>query len=80
MRIITRYAWIFLAGLILSSCITTQSVPIDQMEPGKVTLPANIRKVALISRNFKFLVDTLAGYYNLDFRLQKGFKGDNQVI
>jgi len=80
MRIITKYTWILLAGLILTSCITTQSVPIDQMEPGKVTLPALIRKVALISRNFKFSVDTLAGYYNLDFRLKKGTKADNLVI
>lgn len=80
MKIITRYMWILFAGLILSSCITTLRVPIDQMEPGKVSLPGHLRKVALISRNFKFSVDTLAGYYKMDFRLKKGTKGDNRVI
>jgi len=80
MRIIINYFWILFAGLILSSCIITQSVPIDQMEPGEVTLPAHIRKVALISRNFKFSVDTLAGFYKLDFRLKKGSIADNHVI
>ena len=77
---IKRYLGILLASLIFSSCMTTQSVPIDQMEPGKVLLPAAIRKVALISRNFKFSVDTLAGYLNVDFRLKKGAKEDNQLI
>jgi hypothetical protein len=80
MKIITKYVWILFAGLILSSCLTTQSVSIDQMEPGKVTLPANIRKVALISRNFKFSIDTLSGYYNLDFRLIKAPEVDNHII
>lgn len=80
MSIINKYTGILFAGWILTSCITTQSVPIDQLEPGKVSLPAPIRKVALISRNFKFSVDTLAGYYNLDFRLKKGSGLENQVI
>lgn len=80
MGIIVKYLSVLFAGLILSSCIITQSVPIDQMEPGKVTLPAPIRKVALISRNFKFSIDTLTGYYNDDFRLRKGARVDNQAI
>lgn len=80
MRTIIRCISVLFAGLILSSCIITQRVPIDQMEPGKVTLPAQIRKVALISRNFKFSIDTLTGYYNDDFRLKKGARVDNQVI
>jgi len=80
LRIITNNVGILVAGLILSSCITSQSIQIDQMETGKVTLPANVRKVALISRNFKFSIDTLAGYYNLDFRLKKASKNDNKLI
>lgn len=80
MKIIDKYPWILFVGLVLSSCITTQSVPIDQLEPGKVTLPAQIRKVALISRNFKFSVDTLAGYYNFDFHIKKGTRVDNHLI
>ena len=75
-----KYTWILFAGLILSSCITTQSVTIDQMEPGKVAIPASVRKVALISRNFKFSVDTLSGYSKLDFRLRKRSASENQII
>jgi len=75
-----RYLGILFAGLILTSCMTTQSVPIDQMEPGKVLLPSTIRKVALIARNFKFSVDTLGGYLNVDFRLKKVTKADNLLI
>lgn len=80
MKFIIKYTCILFLGLIFSSCITTQSVPIDQMEPGKVSLPAHIRKVALISRNFKFSVDTLTGFYKHNFRLKKGTKSENQVI
>ena len=80
MRTIIRFISVLFAGLILSSCIITQSVPIDQMEPGKVSLPSPIRKVALISRNFKFSVDTLTKYYNSDFRLRKGTHSENLLI
>jgi len=77
---IKRYLGILFTGLIASSCMTTQSVPIDQMEPGKVLLPSTIRKVALIARNFKFSIDTLAGYSSVDFRLKKATKADNLLI
>ncbi|HZK93222.1 MAG TPA: DUF6340 family protein [Prolixibacteraceae bacterium] len=80
MKIFNKYQWILYVGMILSSCITTQSVPIDQMEPGKVNLPSTVRKVALISRNFKFSMDTLAKYYNSDFRLKKGSMTENLMI
>jgi hypothetical protein len=80
MRIVDKYIGILFAALALSSCITTQSVPIDQLEPGIVTLPAPIRKVALISRNFKFSFDTLSEYSNLNFRLQKVNINDNILI
>jgi hypothetical protein len=80
MKRFNNYLWIFFAGLILSSCIMTQSVPIDQLESGKVSLPSSIRKVALISRNFKFSADTLARYYNADFNLRKGSRAENLVI
>lgn len=80
MRTICKFQGILLAGMLLTSCITTQSVPIDQLEPGKVTLPSAIRKVALISRNFKFSVDTLSANYNLDFRLRKAPEIENRLI
>jgi len=80
MRNMTRYTWVLFAGLILTSCFTTQTVPIDQMEPGKVSLSPQIRKAALISRNFKFAVDTLSGYYILDFKTKRVSKKENQGI
>ena len=80
MNTLNRFLVSFFAGLALASCITTHSVPIDQMEPGKIHLPAQIRKVALVSRNFKFSIDTLSGYYNLNFRLKKGKLSENQLI
>jgi hypothetical protein len=80
MKLIARYMLVLFAGLILSSCVTTINVPIEQMEPGKVILPAQIRKVALISRNFKFSIDTLTGYFKDEFRLRKGARVDNQQI
>jgi hypothetical protein len=78
--IIDKYQLILFAGLILSSCITSQTVPIDQMEPGKVNIPAPIRKVALISRNFKFSADSLSENYNSNFRLKKGTRAENLVL
>ncbi len=80
MNVLIKYTGILFASLLLPSCITTVSVPIDQLEPGKVALPPAVRKVALISRNFKFSIDTLSGYFNLDYRLKRGTNADNQVI
>ena len=80
MKILNKYTGILFTGMIITSCITTQSVPIDQMEPGKVSLSPQIRNVALISRNFKFSIDTLSGYYNLDFRNKRATTGENLVI
>jgi len=80
MRLINKFIVCVFSGMILSSCITTQSVPIDQLEPGKVNLPAHIRKVALLSRNFKFSVDTLTGYSNINFRLKKVSAVDSKLI
>jgi hypothetical protein len=80
MRIVDKYILVIAANLVFASCITTQQVPIDQLEPGKVTLPASIRKVALISRNFKFSIDTLTGYSNINFRLKKGTREDNRAV
>lgn len=80
MKIFNKYSWIIFTGLICYSCITTQSAPIDLLEPGKIILPASIRKVALISRNFKFSVDTLANYYNADFRIRRGTRTENLLI
>ena len=80
MNTFDRILGLSIVGLFLTSCLTTQSVTIDQMEPGKVPLPPQIRKVALISRNFKFSIDTLGNYWNLNFRLTRGNKEDNHKL
>lgn len=80
MKMSKWYLELILVGSVLSSCITTQKVGIDQMEPGKVSLPVQMRKVALIARNFKFSIDTLSQYYKIDFQFRKGEKRDNQLI
>ncbi len=80
MNIFYRSLGVSFIGLVLTSCLTTQSVPIDQLEPGKVLLPAQVRKVTLISRNFKFSIDTLGRYTNLNFQLIKGENKENLVL
>ena len=80
MNTIDRFIGLCFIGFVLTSCLTIQSVPIDQMEPGKVPLSPQIRKVTLISRNFKFSMDTLSSYWNHNFRLIKGAKEENQVL
>jgi len=71
MKTFGRYFAVFYTGLLLSSCLTVKVIPIDQMEPGKVNLPEQIRKITLISRNFKFDIDTLEQYFNANFKLKK---------
>ncbi|MEI6142339.1 MAG: DUF6340 family protein [Mariniphaga sp.] len=80
MRIITRILGLLIMCCISSSCITTQSVSIDLLEPGKVPLPTSVRKAAIIARNFRFSIDTLGRYYKQDFRFRKGSRKENQLI
>ena len=80
MRIIIKFCGLLLMCCMSTSCIITQSVPIDLLEPGKVTLPPSVRKAAIIARNFKFSIDTLGGYYKQDFRFRKGSNKENQFI
>jgi hypothetical protein len=80
MKTVERYFALLFVGVLISSCLTVQTVPIDQMEPGKVNLPEQIRKIALLSRNFKFDIDTLGQYYNANFKLKKGPLRENKYI
>ncbi len=80
MNIMKRFTALVFALIALTSCITTHSIQIDQMEPGQIPLPPKVRKVALISRNFKFSIDTLRGYYKHNLRLFRGLRIDNQQI
>src|ERR1035437_2121084 len=71
METIKRYFGMLCFSILLTSCLTVQVVPIDQMEPGKVNLPPHVRKIALLSRNFRFDIDTLSQYYNYNSILTK---------
>ena len=53
---------------VLSSCISLNEFPIEVFQPAKVTFPAAIQNVTLVSRNMKYLNDTLQNYYSKDFK------------
>ena len=80
MKTIDRYLGLLIMSILLSSCLTEQAISIDQMEPGKVNLPEKVRKVAFLSRNFKFDIDTLGQYYNYNSRLEKALEPENKDI
>jgi hypothetical protein len=80
METIDRYLGLLIMSILLSSCLTEQAISIDQMEPGKVNLPEKVRKVAFLSRNFKFDIDTLGQYYNYNSRLEKALEPENKDI
>lgn len=52
----------------LCSCVTMNEFPIEVFQPAKVTLPANIKQVTLVSRNMKYLGDTLQSYYSNNYK------------
>jgi len=54
--------------LFLSSCATLNEFPIEVIQPAKVTLPAEIKNVTLVSRNMKYLNDTLQNYYSNNYK------------
>ena len=54
--------------LFLCSCVTLNEFPIEVFQPAKITLPAEIKNVTLVSRNMKYLNDTLQNYYSKDFK------------
>lgn len=80
MKTIKRYFGLLLLSILASSCLTVEVIPIDQMEPGKVNLPESVRKIALLSRNFKFNIDTLTQYYNYNFKLKKVPVKENKAV
>ncbi len=77
---IERYIWLIFISVMFSSCFTEQVIPIDQMEPGKINLPENVRKVIFLSRNFKFDIDTFGQYYNYNSRLRKVSDAQNKDV
>jgi hypothetical protein len=80
MRAMKKYGSMLMVSILISSCYTAQVIPVDQMEPGKVNLSEKVRKVSLISRNFKFDIDTLGQYFNFNTRLRKAPEKENKGI
>ena len=81
MKKVFRFILAIAAGMLFfASCTTTQSVPIEVLKPGKVSLPENVRNLAFIARNFKYSVDTLGDYYSSNFRLKKASEMENQGV
>lgn len=66
---------ILLAGT--SSCVSFQKFAIEVYKPAEVSLPAEMHKILLISRNLKYPADTLQNYYMEGRYLQKDRKAFN---
>lgn len=52
----------FVLLLSMSSCVSYENLSIEVLKPPKFSLPADIHKVALVSRNLKYEDDTLQYY------------------
>ena len=61
MKLKSGLLWIVLL-LIMSSCVSYENLTIEVLKPAKFSLPVNIRKIAVISRNLKYVDDTLQYY------------------
>jgi len=62
---------IFILIVLFSSCTVYKEYPIDIYKPGEITIPFDVKNVALVYRNFKYSGDTLQHYYKDDHRLKK---------
>ncbi len=58
-------------ALLATSCLSTHKFSIEVMEPATKVIPAPMSTVALISRNFKYIGDTLQNYYKKNVFLTK---------
>lgn len=61
----------FVLLLSMSSCVSYEKLSMEVFKPAKLTLPPDIRKVALVSRNLKYENDTLQNYHVKNRRLLK---------
>ena len=58
----------------MSSCVSYEKFSIEVYKPAELTVPAEMKKVVLVSRNLKYLNDTLQNYHVADSRLLKDKK------
>jgi len=61
----------FILLLSFSSCVSYEKFPIEVIQPSKLVLPPEIRKIALVSRNLKYENDTLQNYQTKNHKLVK---------
>ncbi len=61
----------FVLLLGLSSCVSYENFSIDVFKPAKYTIPPDVHKVAIVSRNLKFKNDTLQNYQVINRHLVK---------
>ncbi len=57
--------------LSLGSCVSYEKYSMEILKPGVRSLPTNMRKIALVTRNLKYDKDTLQNYQAKDFKLYK---------
>jgi hypothetical protein len=69
-----RYFLLLSALVAITSCTIYKDFPIDVYQPGEINLPSQIKKIAIVSRNFKYANDTLQNYYKSDFKLVRDRK------
>lgn len=62
---------------LLGSCAVSHEFPIEVFHPAKVELSPTIKNITLVSRNLKYLNDTLQNYYSRESKLVKDFKPVN---
>lgn len=71
-----RLFWMVLL-MSLSSCISFQKFSIEVYKPAEVTLPSDMQKVLLVSRNLRYTNDTMQNYYMDSHLLRKDKKAFN---
>jgi hypothetical protein len=62
--------WVALL-LSLSSCVSYEKFSIEVMQPSKLVLAPEIKKIAIVSRNLKYSNDTLQNYQSRNHKLVK---------
>lgn len=70
MKLKSGLIWIVLLSN-LCSCVSYENLTIEVLKPAKFSLPADIRKIAIVPRNLKYEDDTLQHYHIKNRKLFK---------
>ena len=55
--------------ILFSACTIYKEYPIEVYKPGDITIPPEVKKAAVVYRNFKYPGDSLQNYFKIDNRL-----------